>query len=223
MNPSPSLRLRQSNNQNPNNTTNKKTDQNPLPHTGRRMRDREVASGTGNKKTPTEPLNIIDTLPRTRTASTNLDSMPARITTAPSTLALVPKEEEIQGQEKPGRETGQKGEEKEATHTTTGKKGQEKILTRGINPGGILERIRDSKKEPRTNETNNLLTELLAMQAQRLHLPRPSSAELTGRLVGTEVMKTGTPPTPTMISMTATTGTEGPRESATMTTKKKTP
>jgi len=99
-----------------------------------------------------------------------------------STLTRETKEEEIQGREKLGKETGQKGEEKEATqetHTTTEEKGQERILTRGINPGGIHERVKDSRKGSRTRGINNLLKEPLVMQEPRPRPLQPSSAGST--------------------------------------------
>jgi hypothetical protein len=151
-----------------------------------------------------------------------------------STLTRKTKEEEIQGREKLGKETGQKGEEKEATqetHTTTEERDQERILTRGINPGGIHERVKDSRKGPLIRGINNLLKEHLVMQVPRPRPLQPSSAGSTTKDM--EERKETTTPitmdlTPKDMQQTAlatleTPGTEGPRESATMTMEPKTP
>jgi hypothetical protein len=208
------------------------TDKNPHPHTGQGMDPdpgKELNSGTGNRKNLDKPLRTPGTPLRPSIEGITRDLMdPQTGETAPLNLTLVPMEEEIQDRETTGRETGQKGEEKEATHTTTGEKGQEKILTRGINPRGIPERIRDSRKGPPITKINNLLEEPSATQEPRTLQPRPSSAKSTTKI--TDITDTislttldMTQVTPTMITTTTTTGTEGPRESATMTTEKKTP
>ncbi len=115
---------------------------------------------------------------------------------------------------------------------TTEERGCKKTSTQGTSLGARQETLKhrndDNKKESRTNETNNLLTELSATQEPKLLQPRPSSAKSTTKI--TDITDTislttldMTQVTPTMITTITTTGTEGPRESATMTTEKMTP
>jgi hypothetical protein len=160
--------------------------------------------------------------------------MPTRTTTG-ITGFLTPTREtrggETQGQEKPGRETDQRGGEKEATPTTTGETGRGKILTQGINLVETHGRVRDNRREPLTKGINNPLKEPLVTQEPRPRPPLPSSAELIIRdMEGKRETMNPTTMDLTLKAMQPITlvtlvipGTEGPRESATTTTKKKTP